>query len=99
MLDSKFGLKFNIKTDHCLYLKHESNDLLRNILLKYNECPDMTYKIGMSSLNSVKQGNSQVDNPVLNLQEIEENAERLEVMPNNKDEAIKSSTKAGHYSE
>jgi hypothetical protein len=39
-----------------------------------------------------------MDNPVLNPQEIEENAERLEVMPNEKDEAIKSSTKAGHCS-
>ena len=43
----------------------------------------MEYKLGKSSLNSVKQGNSSnEDNPVLNPQEIEENAERLEVMPN-----------------
>ena len=40
-----------------------------------------------------------MDNPVLNPQETEENAKRLEVMPNEKDEAIKSSTKAGHCSE
>lgn len=44
----------------------------------------MVYKCGKSSLNSVKQGNSLKDNPVLNPQEIEENAERLEVMPNKK---------------
>ena len=37
-----------------------------------------------------------MDNPVLNPQEIEENAERLTVMPNEKDEAINSDTKAGH---
>ena len=58
---------------------------------KYGECCHKT------PLNSKIPVNK--DNPVLNLQEIEENAKRLEVMPNEKDEAIKSSTKAGHCSE
>lgn len=40
-----------------------------------------------------------MDNPVLNPQETEEKAKRLDVTPNEKDEAIKSSTKAGHCSE
>lgn len=73
MLD-KFGLKFTIKSDNSLYLRHESNEKFQKILLNYNECETMRYKCGMSSLNSVKRGNSQEDNPVLNPQEIEENA-------------------------
>lgn len=98
LLYNKFNLEFSIKTDHCLYLKHVSNSLFQKLLERINECPDMIYKLGKSSENSVKQGNSQEDNPVLNPQEIEEDAKRLEVMPNERDEAIKSSTKAGHYS-
>lgn len=49
LLYNKFGLEFNIKADHCLYLKHKSNDILKNILLRYNECSDMLYKIDVSS--------------------------------------------------
>ena len=99
IMEEKFGLSFNIKKDHTLYLKHECNSIMYNILSKNNKCDSMTYKCGKSSLNSVKQGNSLEDNPVLNPQETEENAKRLEVMPNEKDEAISSSTKAGHCSE
>ena len=62
----------------------------------YSDC---LYKLKWCSLNSVKQGKADEAVPVLNPQEIEENDERLEVMPNEKDEAIKSSTKAGHCSE
>ena len=62
-------------------------------------CEDCLYKLEWCSLNSVKQGKAIEAVPVLNPQEIEENAERLEVMPNEKDEAIKSSTKAGHCPE
>ena len=51
------------------------------------------------SLNSVKQGKSEKDVPVLNSQETEKKAKRLDVIPNEKDEDIKSSTKAGHCSE
>ena len=51
------------------------------------------------SLNSVKQGKSEKDVPVLNPRETEEKAKRLDVIPNEKDEDIKSSTKAGHCSE
>ena len=100
LLYEKFGLKFNIKADHCLYLKHESNDLFKNILLKYNECPDMLYKIGVCRHKTpLNRETPEMDNPVLNPQETEENAKRLEVMPNEKNEAIKSSKKAGHCSE
>ena len=98
IIEEKLGLSFNIKKDHSLYLKHECNSIMYRILSENNKCDSMAYKCGKLSLNSVKQGNSQVDNPVLNPQETEENAERLEVMPNEKDEAIKSSTKAGHCS-
>ena len=60
----------------------------------------MLYKIGVCRLKTpLNRETPEVDNPVLNLQEIEENAERLEVMPNEKNEAIKSSTKAGHCPE
>ena len=54
-----------------------------DILSKNNECNSMNYKYGDSHrktpLNRETPG---MDNPVLNPQEIEENAERLEVMPN-----------------
>lgn len=99
IIEEKFGLSFNIKKDHTLYLKHECNPIMYKILSENNKCESMCYKYEKLSLNSVKQGNSLKDNPVLNPQETEENAERLEVMPNEKDEAISSSTKAGHCSE
>lgn len=54
-----------------------------DILSRNNECDSMKYKYGDSHhktpLNRETPG---MDNPVLNPQEIEENAERLEVMPN-----------------
>lgn len=61
----------------------------------------MSYKLGLSSRRKTPLNRESPikDNPVLNPQEIGENAERLTVMPNEKDEAIKSDTKAGHYSE
>ena len=73
-------------------------NFLTNLKKILNILNVLIYKLGKSSENSVKQGNSQEDNPVLNPQEIEEDAKRLEVMPNERDGAIKSSTKAGHYS-
>lgn len=82
-LKDKFNLEFNIKKDNSLYLKHISNDIFVEILKNIHECTTMDYKLGRSSLNSVKQGNPLKEgNPVLNLQETEENAERLGVMPN-----------------
>lgn len=83
ILKDKFNLNFNIKSDHCLYLQHNSNDEFQSLLLKHNKCTSMVYKCGKLSQNSVKQGNSLYeDNPVLNPLETEENAERLEVMLN-----------------
>lgn len=82
-LQEKFDLYFTIKKDNSLYLKHVSNNTFLNILNNIHVCPTLDYKLGKLSLNSVKQGNSSnEDNPVLNLEEIQENAERLEVMPN-----------------
>ena len=46
LLKEKFDLSFSIKADNCLYLKHESNKNLKNILIKYNECNSMQYKCG-----------------------------------------------------
>lgn len=83
-LKKKFNLSFNIKSDNCLYLKHESNEILKNILSKYNECSTMVYKYDSHHKTPLNREtpNSDLDNPVLNPQETEENAERLEVMPN-----------------
>lgn len=57
-LKDKFNLQFNIKKDHCLYLKHISNNIMHDILKSNNSLESMTYKYGESSLNSAKQGNS-----------------------------------------
>lgn len=43
-LSEKLNLKFNIKKDNTLYLKHESNDIMIKILQKYNDCNSMNYK-------------------------------------------------------
>ena len=99
LLYDKFELEFNIKSDNSLYLKHSSNEKMLNLLFKINECDSMQYKCGSHHKTPLNRETPEMDNPVLNPQEIEENAERLEVMPNEKDEAIKSSTKAGHCSE
>ena len=98
LLYNKFGLEFNIKSDNSLYLKHSSNEKMLKLLSKINECDSMQYKCGSHRKTPLNRETPEMDNPVLNPQEIEENAERLEVMPNEKDEAIKSSTKAGHCS-
>lgn len=45
-LKDKFNLDFNIKSDNSLYLCHISNNIFKNILLKYNECDSIKYKIG-----------------------------------------------------
>lgn len=99
-LKEKFDLEFSVKSDNSLYLKHCSNQKLIDILYKYNECDSMFYKFDASRLKTpLNRENPKMGNPVLNPQETEENAERLTVMPNEKDEAIKSDTKAGHCSE
>lgn len=80
-LKEKFNLCFTIKADNCLYLKHESNEIFRDILKRNNECNSMSYKYDSHRKTPLNR-ETDVDNPVLNLQVIEENAERLEVMPN-----------------
>ena len=55
-LYNKFGLSFTIKKDNTLYLKHCSNKHFEELISQYLTT-DMQYKL-MSSLNSVKQGNS-----------------------------------------
>lgn len=56
LLLKKFNIETSIKADNTIYIKHISNDIVSNILDKYNECKSMSYK-SQSSLNSVKQGN------------------------------------------
>lgn len=86
LLYNKFGLEFNIKSDNCLYLRHRSNEIMQDILLRNNKCNSMDYKCGSrrkTPLNGERSsGNNLMGNPVLNPLETEENAERLEVMPN-----------------
>lgn len=54
-----------------------------DILSRNNECDSMKYKYGDSHHKTpLNRETPEMDNPVLNPQEIEENAERLEVMPN-----------------
>ena len=82
LLYDKFGLEFTIKTDHCLYLRHSSNHILEEILSEVNECKTMDYKCGSRRKTPLNRETPEMGNPVLNPQEIEENADRLEVMPN-----------------
>lgn len=79
-LYEKFNLEFTIKKDKSLYLRHKSNETFINLIKPYLT-EDMQYKIALS-INSVKRGKSRTDDPVLNHQEIDVNAERLEVTPN-----------------
>jgi len=44
LLKDKFNLNFSIKKDNSLYLKHESNNKMFEILQKYNTCSSMNYK-------------------------------------------------------
>lgn len=75
-LNEKFNLDFSIKKDGELYLKHKSNETFYNIISKYNKCESMQYKyILCSSRKTPLNGETpEMDNPVLNLQETEENA-------------------------
>ena len=52
------------------------------ILTSVNECKSMNYKCGSRRKTPLNGETPEMDNPVLNPQEIEENADRLEVMPN-----------------
>jgi hypothetical protein len=96
MFKYKFDIEFTKFSNNTIRVRHKDVQKFHNLIYSYIHS-DCLYKL-RPTINSVKQGNSQEDNPVLNPQEIEENAERLEVMPNEKDEAIKPSTKAGHCS-
>lgn len=73
-LKKKFNVDFNIKKDKTLYLRYNSRETFYNLVIPFIT-PDMQYKLSgiVSSLNSVKRGNL-LDNPVLNPQEIVENA-------------------------
>ena len=82
-MKEKFNLEFSIKLDNSLYLKHCSNSIFIDILEKHNECESMKYKFNACHRKTPLNGETpEKDNPVLNPLEIEENAERLEVMPN-----------------
>lgn len=95
--EEKFNLHFHIMKNHTLYLISKDARKFEQLIADYIH-PDCKYKLWYS-LNSVKQGKSEKDVPVPNPRETEEKAKRLDVIPNEKDEDIKSSTKAGHCSE
>lgn len=44
LLSNKFNLDFSIKSDNSLYLRHKSNNIMFDVLNKYNECATMDYK-------------------------------------------------------
>lgn len=48
LLKEKFNLDFSIKSDNSLYLKHSSNKIMQNLLIRNNECESMSYKCGAS---------------------------------------------------
>lgn len=74
-LYKRFNLQFNIKSDNCLYLRHCSNDIMKDILKRINECNSMNYKYGESRRKTPLNGETpEMDNPVLNPLETEENA-------------------------
>lgn len=99
MFKSKFDLNFTIHSNHTIRLIKKDAKKFYNLVFPYIHT-DCLYKLGPDALKTpLNRETPTMDNPVLNPQEIEENAERLEVTPNEKDEAIKSSTKAGHCSE
>ena len=94
----KFEISISIHKDKTIYILADSTKKFEDLVRPYIH-PDCLYKLRVDPKNSVKQESSLCkDNPVLNPQETEENAERLEVMPNEQDEAISTSTKAGHCS-
>lgn len=99
VLKQKFNLVFTICKSHILYLHTASKETFENLIIPYIH-KDCFYKmhngIPKTPLNRV---NPKQDVPVLNPLETEEKAKRLTVMPNDKDEAIKSDTKAGHCSD
>ena len=77
---TKFDINISIHKDHTIYIKADSREKFEVLIEPYIH-KDCKYK--MSFKNSVKQKNSSCeDNSVLNPLEIEENAKRLEVMPN-----------------
>ena len=96
-LKEKYNLIFTRTKENIMHLSAKSLELFYNLVIPYIH-EDCLYKLKWCSLNSVKQGKAIEAVPVLNLQETEEKVKRLEVMPNEKVEAIKSSTKAGHCS-
>lgn len=64
-LKEKFNLSFNIKSDNCLYLRHISNEIFRDIISKNNECNSMNYKFDSHRKTPLNR-ETYMDNPVLN---------------------------------
>lgn len=96
VLKNKFDLDFTICKSHILYLHAACKERFEKIITPYihNDCLyKMHNGIRKTPLNRV---NPSEEVPVLNPLETEEKAKRLTVMPNEKDEAIKTDTKTGH---
>ena len=96
VLLDKFDLNFKIHSNHVIRLSKKDSSKFVDLIKDYIH-PECLYKLHIDPPKTpLNREVPEMDNPVLNPQETGENAERLEVMPNEKDEAIKSSTKAGH---
>ena len=89
---------FHDHNNHTIRLLKKDAKRFYNLIFPYIHT-DCLYKLGPDAPKTpLNRETPEKDNPVLNPQEIEEKAKRLDVMPNEKDEDIKSSTKAGHCS-
>ena len=82
MFKSKFDLEFTLHANHVIRFKKKDAAQFCDLVKPYIH-EDCWYKLGPDAPKTPLNGESpEMDNPVLNPQEIEENADRLEVMPN-----------------
>lgn len=78
---TKYDIEFTVFSNHVIRVRNKDSKKFESLISQYIH-KDCLYKL-RPTINSVKQGNSNnMDNPVLNPLEIEENAKRLEVTPN-----------------
>lgn len=79
---SKYDINISVHKDYTIYIKADSKDKFTNLIQPYIH-DDCLYKLHTASIKTPLNGETpKKDNPVLNLQETEENADRLEVMLN-----------------
>lgn len=78
---TKFDIDVTINKDRTIYIRANSRKKFTDLILPYIHS-DCLYKIYDDLKTPLNRETPGMDNPVLNPQETEENAERLEVMPN-----------------